>query len=97
MTQLLSDVIFSKLYLDVWYKPVGDRLRKQKARDGQDTAGDPDEADGDPGDAFAHSRSQRMDDGNVSFVHIMQTNNKRKIPLSSYMSRKDNDVEYKAM
>ena len=42
-----------------------DDLRVEKARDGQDAAGQPDESDGDPGDAFAHPRSQRMNNGNV--------------------------------
>ena len=41
-------------------------LRVEKARDGQDAAGQPDETDGDPGSTFAHPGSQRIDDGDVT-------------------------------
>jgi len=47
-------------------------LRKEKTRDSQGTAGHPDEADGNPGGEFAHSRSQRMNDGDISLLLFIQ-------------------------
>ena len=52
-----------------------DDLRVEKARDGQDTAGQPDESDGDPGDAFTHPRTQRMNNGDVPDVYLNEEKN----------------------
>ena len=51
-----------------------DDLRVEKARYGQDTAGQPDESDGDPGDAFTHPRTQRMNNGDVPDAYFKEEN-----------------------
>lgn len=48
-----------------------DDLRVEKARDGQDAAGQPNETDGDSGCAFTHPRPQWIDNGDVT-IEIMK-------------------------
>jgi hypothetical protein len=45
-------------------------LRVEKTRDGQDTAGQPDETDGDTSCALTHPRSQRINDGDITVAEI---------------------------
>ena len=65
---LKFNIKYSSINLSLfdYHSPVRKCLRVEKTRDGQDTAGQPDETDGDTSCALTHPRSQRINDGDIT-------------------------------